>query len=63
MALEVVTDDNLGMSKLKRMTRKMYTTREHGTGHVFWFVCRLFFFFFFLLIDNINLCVISCAVM
>ena len=59
MALEVVIDDNLGMSKLKRMTRKMYTTREHGTGHVFWFVCRLLF----VLIDKINVCVISCAVM
>ena len=31
MALEVVTDDK----KLKRMTRNMYTTREHKMGHVF----------------------------
>ena len=29
------------MTKLKRMTRNMYTTREHGTGHVFCFVCCL----------------------
>ena len=28
------------MTKLKIMTRNMYTTREHVTWHVFWFVCR-----------------------
>ena len=39
MALEVVTDGK--MTKLKRMTRHMYTTREHGTAHMFYFVCRL----------------------
>ena len=34
MALEVVTDGK-NVKTVKRMTRDMYTTREHGTGHVF----------------------------
>ena len=38
-----------GMTKLKRMTRDMYTTREHGSGLVFRFVCR----HYFVLMDNI----------
>ena len=36
MALEVVTD-----GKNDKTEQNMYTTREHGTGHVFCFVCRL----------------------
>ena len=38
-------NDNLKL--VKRMTRSrirnMYSTREHGTGHVFCFVCRLLY--------------------
>ena len=39
MALEVVTDGK--NDKTAKITRNMHTTREHGTGHVFSFVCRL----------------------
>ena len=39
IALEVVTMARI--TKLKRMIRNMYTRREHDTGHVFCFVCRL----------------------
>ena len=39
MALAPVAD--VRMTKLKRITRNMYTTREHGTGHVSCFVSRL----------------------
>ena len=35
MALEVVTDSK------NDKTENTYTTREHGTEHVFCFVCRL----------------------
>ena len=57
MALEVVTDGNLGMKKkLKRITRNMFTRKEHWTGLVFCFVCRLLF----VLIDN--KCILSCAI-
>ena len=40
MALEIVTACK--NDKLKRMTRNMYTTREHGKRHVSCFVSRLF---------------------
>ena len=40
MALEIVTDGN-DKPELKRITRNMYTTREHGTEHVSCFVSRL----------------------
>ena len=41
MVLEVVTDGK-NVKTVKRMTRNMYTTREHGTGHVFCFVAAFF---------------------
>ena len=41
------------MTKLKRMIRNMYTTREHGTGHVFCVPPS------FVLIDNKY--ILSCA--
>ena len=50
MALEAVTDGK--MTKLKRMSRNMYTTREHGACHAFCFVC--------VLIDNKY--ILSCAI-
>ena len=45
-----------GMTKLKKMTRNMYTTREHGTGHVFCFVVLPSF----VLTDN--KCILSCVI-
>ena len=41
MALEVVTDGK-NVKTVKRMTRNMYTTGEHETGHVFCFVAAFF---------------------
>ena len=40
MALEVVTDGKNDKTE-KNDQEYMYTTREHGAGYVFCFVCRL----------------------
>ena len=55
MALEGVTDGRNDKTE-KKMTRNMYTTREHGTGHVFCFVVLPSF----VLTDN--KCILSCVI-
>ena len=58
MALEVVTNDHYGKNdKLKRMSRNMYTTREHGK--------KIFEFCMFCVLPSFvlkdNKCILSCV--